>query len=447
MDPDGEPPEEFFASLGRDRDYNIDLIPKFIMADGKLVQLLIKTDVKRYLDFKRVDGSFVFSQYAGKGIFTSGKPGYVEYHRLLCNHIALSHLTPSPLFWRLRRIEKVPATPGEARSTSLVGMRQKWSLKSFLEYCSTVDMSTGRGEDGTPLESIRMSDLYERFSLDADTQEFVGHSLALQFDEQYKDRPALDTVRAIRLYVLSLQRFGVSPFIYPEYGLTSLSEAFSRDCAVRGGTFMLDQAIDEVMFDGETNRAVGVRSGEGEDAMVATADIIIGDPSYFPESMTRRTGSVIRTICILQDRPPCLPEDVNSAQIIIPQAQVGRRNDVYISILSSAHRVVAPGKFVAIVSTKVETEDPRSEVTSGLQLLGRLTARFDNIVPTLEPVNDGTADGCFITSSYDASSHFESTMADVLRVYKTITGEDFSLENEPREEEGGAAGGGGGAEA
>ena len=44
--------------LGPDRDYNIDLIPKFIMAGGNMVNMLVHTGVTRYLDFKLVDGSF-----------------------------------------------------------------------------------------------------------------------------------------------------------------------------------------------------------------------------------------------------------------------------------------------------------------------------------------------------------------------------------------------------
>lgn len=31
---DEKPPKEFFEALGSDRDYNVDLIPKFIMANG-----------------------------------------------------------------------------------------------------------------------------------------------------------------------------------------------------------------------------------------------------------------------------------------------------------------------------------------------------------------------------------------------------------------------------
>ena len=51
--------------LGPNRDYNIDLAPKFMMANGKLVRVLLHTDVVKYLEFKAVDGSYV-SQLRGK---------------------------------------------------------------------------------------------------------------------------------------------------------------------------------------------------------------------------------------------------------------------------------------------------------------------------------------------------------------------------------------------
>lgn len=47
-------------SYGRGRDWNVDLIPKFLMANGQLVKLLIHTGVTRYLEFKSVEGSYVY---------------------------------------------------------------------------------------------------------------------------------------------------------------------------------------------------------------------------------------------------------------------------------------------------------------------------------------------------------------------------------------------------
>jgi rab GDP dissociation inhibitor alpha len=39
----------------------VDLIPKFLMACGNLVTMLLLTKVTNYLDFKKVEGSFVFN--------------------------------------------------------------------------------------------------------------------------------------------------------------------------------------------------------------------------------------------------------------------------------------------------------------------------------------------------------------------------------------------------
>lgn len=48
------------GKYGRGRDWNVDLIPKFLMANGLLVKLLIHTGVTRYLEFKSVEGSYVY---------------------------------------------------------------------------------------------------------------------------------------------------------------------------------------------------------------------------------------------------------------------------------------------------------------------------------------------------------------------------------------------------
>ncbi len=65
------------AHLGHSRNWNVDLIPKFIMACGKLVKILLHTKVTRYLEFKSVDGSYVFKD--GKVQKVPGK--YVQLDR------------------------------------------------------------------------------------------------------------------------------------------------------------------------------------------------------------------------------------------------------------------------------------------------------------------------------------------------------------------------------
>lgn len=83
----------------------------------------------------------------------------------------------------------------------------------------------------------------------------------------------------------SIGRYGDSPFLYPIYGLGGLPEAFSRLCAIHGGTYMLNTKVDEVTFDGD-GKATGIKVGEE----TATAPLVICDPSYVGQDRLKKTG-------------------------------------------------------------------------------------------------------------------------------------------------------------
>jgi Rab GDP dissociation inhibitor len=190
---------------------------------------------------------------------------------------------------------------------------------------------------------------------------------------------------------------------------------------VYGGTYMLSKPDAKVEFDPETGKAIGV-SSEGE---TAKAKFVVGDPSYFP-GKTRRVGQVVRALCILsQPIPGC--GDAHSVQIILPQKQTGRRTDMYVFGCSWAHNVCAKGKYLAFVSTTVETANPHLEIRPGLDLLGPVDETFVHVSDVLVPVEDGAKDGCFISKGYDATTHFETTVRDVLEMYKRITGKELDL--------------------
>ena len=82
---------------------------------GELVKILILSGVTRYLEFKQVDGSYVYKKGA--------------------------------------KIYKVPANEREALSTSLMGMFEKRRFKNFLHFVSNFDENdpkTWQGNYGTP---------------------------------------------------------------------------------------------------------------------------------------------------------------------------------------------------------------------------------------------------------------------------------------------------------
>jgi Rab GDP dissociation inhibitor len=85
----------------------------------------------------------------------------------------------------------------------------------------------------------------------------------------------MDTLVKFKLYVESMGKYGLSPFLYPVYGLGGLPESFSRLCAIHGGTYMLNTPVDEILFNKE-GQVVGVRSGD----QTARAPLVICDPSY-----------------------------------------------------------------------------------------------------------------------------------------------------------------------
>jgi len=226
-----------------------------------------------------------------------------------------------------------------------------------------------------------------------------------------------------------MARYGKSPYIYPLYGLGELPQSFARLSAIYGGTYMLDKKIDEIVTDAD-GKFVGVKSGDE----TVKAKQVIGDPSYFGAGETKdggklrvvEDGKVIRAICFLKHPIPGT-DDSDSAQIIIPQNQVGRKNDIYIAMVSSTHNVCAKDIYVAIVSTIVETDRPEQEIGPGLALLGNIHDKFVSITPLYTPVSSGESDNIFITRSYDATSHFETVVEEVQSVWKRVVGKDLVL--------------------
>jgi len=122
-------------------------------------------------------------------------------------------------------------------------------------------------------------------------------------------------------------------------------------------------------------------------------------------------------------------------QIILPQKQLKRKNDIYIMMVSHAHSIAAKDKYVAIVSTVVETNDPQKEIQPAIALLGPVLESFDTVSDYYEPTDDGKKDQVFVTSSYDAMSHFEDASNEVMKMWKTITGADLDLTYVPDEED------------
>ena len=110
--------------------------------------------------------------------------------------------------------------------------------------------------------------------------------------------------------------------------------------------------------------------------------------------------------------------------------------DTYISMVSYSHLICANGFYVAIVSGTVETDTPEQEIQPALDLLGDILDMFVSVSTIYEPISaEVEAQGLWITSSYDATSHFESASEEILQMYEKIVGEKLDLNIEPEDDE------------
>lgn len=394
--------------LGRAFDYCVDLSPKFLMAKGDLVKILIKTKVSDYLEFTAVAGSYVL--HKGK-------------------------------------LHKVPSTAKEALSSGMLGLMDKNRYRQFLQYCMQYEHSDPKTHQyGYDLEKMTAAELYGKFNLAEHIQQFTGHAFALYTDDDYLQKPALDLVLRAQLYAWSALQYGKgSPYIYPKYGLGGIPEGFSRRCAVHGGTFMLNMGkvepfVQDIKF--ENGKVAGIELG---DDVVKAYDLpskfikckqLVADPSYFiGTDKVKKTGEIAHCIALMTHPIPNT-SDSDSCQLILPAKAVNRKSDIYVCMSSGAQNICPSGKYIACLSANREAKEASEDLKPAMAFLGDVQQTFSWTTECYEPLGDGSADNCFITNSVDATTHFTTSSLEVLRMYEAITGSPVDLDVQEGKEEG-----------
>ena len=294
------------------------------------------------------------------------------------------------------QIHKVPATTAEALKSDLMGMFEKNRCKKFFQFIQDYEVNNPKTQEGCDPNG-KFKDVIKKFGLEPNTVDFVGHAVALYTNDDFLEQKSITTIEKMQLYFNSFGRYGNSPFIYPVWGLSD-------------GNFR------------------GIKS-QGEEAY---GKILITEPSYVQKwNKVKSVGKVIRRICIL-DHPIPKTNDVASCQIILPQKQIKRKNDIFIAVINYTHCVCKKGYYLAIVSTMAETDDPIKEIQPAMDCLGPVLETFDKVSDIYQPVDPTFKGNVYITSSFDPQSHFENDTDNVIDIYEKITGAklDLNLEEE-----------------
>lgn len=194
---------------------------------------------------------------------------------------------------------------------------------------------------------------------------------------------------------------------------------------------MLNRDVEEILFD-ENGKFKGIKSN-GE---CAYAKYLIAEPSYVQKiNKNKSKGKVIRCICIL-DHPIPKTKDIASCQIILPQRQINRKNDIFIAVVNDTHCVCKKGYYLAIISTAVETNNPEAELERAFEILGPIKEKFIKVSDVFEPADPSFSDNIYVTNSFDPLSHFEADTDNVIQLYEKITGTKLDLEIDENEGQG-----------
>lgn len=383
----GDPDEEL---MGLDRFFCIDLTPKLMLADGKARGLLERLGIFDVVDFVAIPGSFIYKH---------GK------------------------------VHTVPSCERDAIRSGVVGILQKPRVVSFFwdvkKYCRM-----SKDERQRTSMPATMREYFSKHGLSRDAQEFIGHAVALNLDDSYLDRAPDETLENIHLFarsLLALEGSSRSPYIYPLYGISEISQAFSRKAAVNGAVFRLNTPVLGIERDGE-GFVVWIHDPIENKRTSVRARCLLGEPSYFMESV-RVVCRVIRCICIVKGDVELI-RDTPSAQVIFLASELKRRNDIFLLILGERECSAPRGYKIATISTVLEGEDPVEETRFVVERLGRVVRMYTTVRHVYEP--GPCPKNTFISRTIDQSTHFESLYADIVRLAKE-TGVEDAFEQPPHE--------------
>ncbi|XP_076606742.1 rab proteins geranylgeranyltransferase component A 1 isoform X2 [Chaetodon auriga] len=205
-----------YAQLVKEgRRFNIDLVSKLMYSRGSLVDLLIKSNVSRYAEFKNVT-------------------------RILT--------------YRHGTVEQVPCSRADVFASRQLSVVEKRKLMRFLTSCME-ETEEQQAYNGRPyLEFLCDQQLGDNL------QHFLLHSIAMVTE----DTPTEEGLASTRHFLRCLGRYGNTPFLFPVYGLGEIPQCFCRMCAVFGGIYCLRHSINCLLVDKDTNRCKAVIDSRGQ---------------------------------------------------------------------------------------------------------------------------------------------------------------------------------------
>ncbi|XP_070221759.1 rab proteins geranylgeranyltransferase component A 1 isoform X2 [Bos mutus] len=218
------------------RRFNIDLVSKLLYSRGLLIDLLIKSNVSRYAEFKNITRILAF---------------------------------------REGRVKQVPCSRADVFNSKQLTMVEKRMLMKFLTFCMEYEEHP---DEYKAYEEITFSEYLKTQKLTPNLQYFVLHSMAMTSET---GSSTIDGLKATKNFLHSLGRYGNTPFLFPLYGQGELPQCFCRMCAVFGGIYCLRHSVQCLVVDKESGKCKAIIDQYGQ--RIISKHFLVED-SYLSEN-------------------------------------------------------------------------------------------------------------------------------------------------------------------
>ncbi|TRY59391.1 hypothetical protein DNTS_004301 [Danionella cerebrum] len=298
-----EPPVEvqkitYQKLLKEGRRFNIDLVSKLMYSRGALVDLLIKSNVSRYAEFKNI--------------------GRI----LTC---------------RNGKVEQVPCSRADVFASKQLTVVEKRMLMKFLTFCLDFEQHPEEFQD---YSTKLFSEFLKSKKLTEPLQDFVLHSIAMVTQQTLTE----EGLKATQHFLRCLGRYGNTPFLFPLYGLGEIPQCFCRMCAVFGGIYCLRHSIQCLVVDKESNRVKAVIDSRGQ--RISCSHFVVED-SYIRDEQRQNTAARRVSRAVLITDRSVLPSETDQqiSLVTIPPVDSSSPSVRMIELCSSSMTCM-PGTFL-----------------------------------------------------------------------------------------------------
>ncbi|XP_074407846.1 rab proteins geranylgeranyltransferase component A 1 [Zonotrichia albicollis] len=309
-----EPKKITYSQIVREgRRFNIDLVSKLLYSRGLFIDLLIKSNVSRYAEFKNATRVLAFRQ---------------------------------------GRVEQVPCSRADVFNSRQLTMVEKRMLMKFLTFCLDYEQHP---EEYQEHESSTFAEFLQTRKLTPSLQHFILHSIAMVAET---DSSTLQGLQATKKFLQCLGRYGNTPFLFPLYGQGEIPQCFCRLCAVFGGIYCLRHAVRCLVLDRASGRCKAIVDQFGQRI---SANYFIVEDSYLSESTCTNVcyRQISRAVLITDQSVLNTDSEQQVSILTVPPLEPGRAAVRVIELCSSTMTCMKDTYLVHLTcpSTKTARED------------------------------------------------------------------------------------------